>query len=360
MTHDTETSSSNLNEIANAAAELAELRETADGILAQAWTVERTRELLDGPDAAFDSAIWDTVAELGWRDVLVPETNGGGGGSLRELCVLTEAAGAAALPVPLATAAAAAWCTDRCCNGISLILDDLSADAVLSGSGVTGRWPLVPYGAVADQLVVLAQQDGEPVLGTVDPDSAGVKREVQRPLDHSPAACITLESAPFEPISSGPDAAHRYRSATWRARLATVAELTGIASAANQAAIDYANVRVTFGRPIGTRQAIKHRLVDQRSAIEVARALVNRAADACEADSHDAEALVSLAVFWAIDSLRRVPEGATQVFGGIAYTWEHNAHVHLRRAATCAATLGPRAHYRAIVAQWLKGADAQR
>ena len=106
-------------------------------------------------------------------------------------------------------------------------------------------------------------------------------------------------------------------------------------------------------RPIGSFQAIKHRLVDQRSAIEVGRALVNRAADACDRTTPTPTALVSLAAFWAIDSLRAVPEGATQVFGGIAYTWEHEAHVHLRRAATVAAALGPRAEHRQAITDWL-------
>ncbi len=80
----------------------------------------------------------------------------------------------------------------------------------------------------------------------------------------------------------------------------------------------------------------------------------SRFADACQLEHPDADALLSLTAFWAIDSLRRVPEGATQVFGGIAYTWEHEAHVHLRRAATRVATLGSRAQHRAVVCDWIR------
>jgi acyl-CoA dehydrogenase len=140
-----------------------------------------------------------------------------------------------------------------------------------------------------------------------------------------------------------------------RAWVAQVAELVGIASAANEAAVEYAKQRTAFGHPIGVFQAIKHRLVDQRCAIEVGRALVNRAADACQHGHPDAAALASLAAYWGIDSLRAVPEGATQVFGGIAYTWEHYAHVHLRRAAGAAAGLGGRAYHRDAVTRWLNG-----
>jgi alkylation response protein AidB-like acyl-CoA dehydrogenase len=348
VTHDGELP---LNEIADSATELAELRNTADDILSHAWTVERTRGLLDGSEPAFDAGLWRTVVELGWPDVLISERRGGGGAGIRELCVLTEAAGAIALPVPLASVASAAWCADHCVEGISLVLEDVGA--TLSEGEVTGSWPLVSFGAVAQQLIVLARGDGDPMLGVVEAAGAGVRRQPQQPLDHNPASSITLDGATLLPMSSGSDAVERHGKAMMRDRLATIAEVIGIASAANDAAVEYAKVRTTFGRPIGCRQAIKHRLVDQRSVVEVARALVNRAADACELDHPDAEALVSLAAFWAIDSLRRVPEGATQVFGGIAYTWEHDAHVHLRRAASRIAGLGSRSLHRTVVARWL-------
>ncbi len=341
-----------LTDAADSAAELAELRSAADDILAQAWSVERTRRLLDDAGGSYDADACKTVVDLGWPDVMVSASSGGGGGGLRELCVLAEAVGAVAVPVPLVSMAAAAWCEDRCARGVTLLLDD--ARAIVTDSGVTGNWPLVPFGTVADRLLVIAYRDGDPVLGFVEANGPGVRRDAQRPLDRSPAGRIALENAPLEPIASGVEASKRHRDALFRVQLATVSELIGIASAANQSAVDYAKVRVTFGRPIGSRQAIKHRLVDQRSAIEVARALVNRAADACERDHPETEALVSLAVFWAIDSLRKVPEGATQIFGGIAYTWEHDAHVHLRRAATCVALLGSRAHHRGVVARWLQ------
>lgn len=349
MTRDPEPS---LQDIADTAAQLAQLRTTADELLGRIWSVERTRELLDGPGPSFDEDLWKVVAEMGWPDVLVADAQGGGGGGLRELCVLVEAAGAAALPVPLAAVAAAKWCEQRCSDGVTLALDD--TDAKVNGDSVSGGWPAVPFGGAADRLLVLGRQDGDSILGVVDANGPGVRRESERPLDHNPAASIALVDAPLRAVATGATAIRRYHDAVNRMRLATVAELVGIASAANDAAVEYAKMRFTFGRPIGTRQAIKHRLVDQRTVIEIARALVNRAADACELQHPDADPLLSLAVFWAVDSLRRVPEGAIQVFGGIAYTWEHDAHVHLRRAATRVALLGPRDRHRAVVAAWLR------
>jgi alkylation response protein AidB-like acyl-CoA dehydrogenase len=342
------TKPSSLDEIAAATAELTELRRSADEFLRRAWSVEHTRRLLGGIAPAFDRALWISVCDMGWADVLVGESSGGGGGSLRQLCVLTEAVGDATAPVPLAATAAARWCAQQCFDDIALLLDK---PATQSSSGVSGRWPLVPYGDIATRMLVLAVDGDETVLGLVDAEH--YKRESVRPLDHTPAARITMDDAPFQVIAAGAEAIARHQQSLFRMRLASTAELIGVAAAANQAAVEYAKVRVAFGRPIGAFQAVKHRLVDQRAAIEVGRALVNRAADACESDSAEGPALVSLAVFWAMDSLRAVPEGAIQVFGGIGYTWEHQAHVYLRRAASLAATLGSRQEHRDVVTAWL-------
>lgn len=343
-------SRSSLGEIAQSAEELAQLRASADAILRKAWSPQAFRGLLDGSGPVFDPKLWQTVADAGWSDVLVSEAAGGGGGGLSQLCVLTEAAGAASAPVPLAMAAAAGWCEDRCSDGIVLLLPERGE---YTAEGISGVWPLVPFGAVATRLLVCAGTGHGTVLGAIDPAGAGVVREPVTPLDHNPAARITLDRAPIQILETGERAGRRHRDAAVRGEIAGVAELAGIASAANDAATEYAKMRVAFGRPIGAFQAIKHRLVDQRCAIEVGRALVNRAADACEHGHPDAPALASLAAFWGIDALRAVPEGATQVFGGIAYTWEHDAHVHLRRAASVAANLGSRARHRELVAGWL-------
>lgn len=343
-------SPSPLSDIAQSAEELARLRAAAEGILRKAWSPQAFRSLLDGPGPVFDPKLWQTVTEAGWADVLVSDARGGGGGGMCELCVLAEAAGAASAPVPLAMAAAAGWCEDRCADGVNLLLLERGEHAA---TGVSGLWPLVPYGAVATRLLVCAGTGDATVLGAVERTAPGVLCEPVTPLDHNPAARITFNNAPIQVIESGECAGRRHREAGLRSFVAQVAELVGIASAANDAATQYAKLRVAFGRPIGAFQAIKHRLVDQRCAIEVGRALVNRAADACQQQHPDAAALVSLAAFWGIDALRAVPEGATQVFGGIAYTWEHDAHIYLRRAASAAANLGPRAYHREVVARWL-------
>lgn len=344
------TTDASLEEIADAAAALGELRTAAHEILARAWSPERSRALLGRDEPAFDEDLWSTVRSLGWCDVLVPEAAKGGGATLAELCVLAEEAGAAAAPVPLVSTAAAAWLEGRCVEGTPLLL---AGDGRIDNGAVSGLWRAVPFGAVATRLLLHAGTGDDAVVVAVDARGPGVQLEPVRALDHGPAATVELTDAPAEILARGSDADDRLARATRIAQLATVAELIGVAAAANAAACEYAKVRVTFGRPIGTYQAIKHRLVDQRAAIEVARALVARAAHAHDRDHPDAEALTSLASFWAVDTLRTVPEGALQVFGGIGYTWEHDAHVHLRRAACLTAALGRRAAHRDVVAAWL-------
>lgn len=346
-----------LDDIADSTAELKELRGVAEHVFRRAWSTDAYLRLLDGPNPAFDPTLWDSVQDLGWPDLLVDPAAGGGGGNLAQLCVLAETTGGAAAPVPLVAVAAARWCGQQCSGGIDLVLPQ---PAVCDHEGLSGEWAVVPYGAVADRLVILGTGDGgTAVLASVAAGDLEVAREAVQPLDHNPAARIRLDGAHFDVLAHGAPAVRRHAEAVLRARLAGTAELVGIASVAADDATEYAKTRVAFGHPIGQFQAIKHKLVDQRADLEVARALVRRAAQAGDRDEPDFAARVSLAAYFGITKLRAVTEGAVQVFGGIAYTWEHQAHAHLRRAACAAASLGSRSNHRAVVVQWLRDRDGR-
>ena len=348
----TSESSPSFDEIAEEAAELRVLKATAAAVLTRAWPPGSYRNMLGGPVPAFPTDLWATLVNLGWVDVLVSGEHGGGGSSLSHLCALTEAAGSALAPTPLAAAAAAAWCEGKTADGTSLVLP---AAGELSDGKISGRWPVVPYGGVAQRLLCLASDTGgNHVLAAVDANGLGSTVDAVVPLDRNPAARVTLAHAPAAIVLRGPDAVARHHAALMRARLAAMSELIGVADAANAAASDYARTRVAFGRPIGSFQAVKHRLVDQRTAIEVGRALLHRAAAAVERRHPDRSPLASLALFWAIDALRSIAEGAIQVFGGIGCTWEHDAHAYLRRSACLVASLGSRAEHRANVVSWLR------
>ncbi|GAA1738625.1 hypothetical protein GCM10009681_06740 [Luedemannella helvata] len=339
-------------ELADRAAELAQLRASADAVLARAWSASAARDLLDTAGPAYEPALWTTVVELGWPEVMVDADAGGGGAGVRELCVLSEACGYAAAGLPLAATAAAMWAEGGCADGIAVVLPQ---PGQLAAGAVSGSWPAVAYAQVAARLLVLGDDAGTPVLCAVSASAPGVRRTPVVPIDHNPAANVEFDGAPCTLLAEGEEAVRRHREAVRRMMLGEIAELVGVAAAANAAAVDYAGTRVAFGKPIGTFQAVKHRLVDQRADIEVGRALVARAADAVDRARPDAAAIASLAAFWALDRLVHVPEGAVQVFGGIGYTWEHQAHVHLRRAARLAMSLGGRAAHRGVAAGWLHG-----
>jgi alkylation response protein AidB-like acyl-CoA dehydrogenase len=344
-----------LLELARAVEHLAELRESVDGLLAKEWSPERSRDLLDGDGPTWGVELWRQLRELGWSELLVD-------GTVADFCVVAEAIGASTAPVPFVTAAVATWAgVPRTSDGGTAVVvpgrmvADTTAD---DGVVLTGEALLVPYADVADRLLVSARvPDGDDVVVALTADRDGVARDRLRTLDVAPAATVALQdvvASGDEVVAIGSAGTALAREAELRLTLGWTAELTGVAAGANDAAVEYAKQRIAFGRPIGQFQAIKHRLVDQRAAIEVSRALVGRAAIALDTDASERAALVALAAFWAGDSLRAVPEGALQVFGGIGYTWEHVAHVYLRRAAVLTALLGPRAAHRDTAADWLR------
>lgn len=332
-----------LDELAAQAEHRTELRAAADRVLADAWSTDAAIAALDAPEA-WPTKLWGTIADLGWPDVLSTD----GGGTIGDLCVLLEAAGAAAAPVPLGTCGVAAFAESRDAEHVTVVADGAPVPVGADGAPVRATWPFVEYGQVARRVLLpISLADGSAGVGAVDLDHPSVEVRAVRPLDRGPAATIALHDAPVEVLAVDAGAVQQ------RLLVARAAELVGVASGANAAAAAYAKERTTFGKPIGTYQAIKHRLVDQRVAVEVARALVARAADAVERGSGDAAGVTALAAFWATDALRRVPEGAIQVFGGIGYTWEHPAHLFLRRAAVLTALLGPAARHRPAAIAWL-------
>jgi alkylation response protein AidB-like acyl-CoA dehydrogenase len=342
-----------LLELARSVEHLSELRASVDDVLTKEWSAERSRELLDADGPTWAIELWARLCDLGWSDLLVD-------GTVADFCVVAEAVGAATAPVPFVTAAVARWTAGPVHARTTVVVPGASVAARTPDDGIalSGDQILAPYADVAERLVVSARgENADHVVAIVDAHARGVDRDPLLTLDVAPAAHVKLRDVAVSPedvVAIGAGGSALAHEAELRLTLGWTAELTGVAAAANDAAVEYARHRIAFGRPIGQFQAIKHRLVDQRAAIEVSRALVGRAAMALDANATDRAALVALAAFWAGDSLRAVPEGAMQVFGGIGYTWEHVAHVYLRRAAVLTALLGPRAAHRDTAVDWLR------
>jgi alkylation response protein AidB-like acyl-CoA dehydrogenase len=285
-------------------------RECPPKVVRDAWTNDTGR-----------SGLWSRLGELGVLGVLAPEAHGGLGGDFLDLVLLLEEAGRAALPEPLVEHAAVAV----------PVLEH--PDAAAAGAAtVTVRLPasgLVPYADSAD-LVLL--DDGTPVppeeLGLQpQPSVDGSRRlfSIRRPH------CDTEKRA-FD-----------------RGALGTAGVLLGLAQHMLDLSVAYAKERHQFGVPIGSFQAIKHKLADVRLALEFAQPVVYRAAYSVARDDSDQSVHVSMAKAYVSEAALLSARHALQVHGAIGYSFEHDLHLWMKRAWSLAAAWGDAAWHRARV-----------
>lgn len=327
-----------------------------------------------GPDRA-----WRALTELGWQAVGVEEKAGGGGGGLLDLAVVLTEAGRSLLPLPLVSTAGLAGAFlhatgergrphrqriaagDACTlalHGGSDELRQAGDEARLAHGLLQGERQVVTDAGAATWLVVPVTSAGEHHLAVVRATeaviSAGPGIDPSRPL-HT----VTFDDS--EPVDVIPlDLSSAYD----RAATALAAELVGLADGALHQAVGQALTREQFGKPIGSFQAIKHRLADCYVATERARSLLFAAAAAC--DDQDAPAAVrartvSMAKAAAGDAALFTTAANVQLHAAIAMTGEHTALGFLRRARQGAALLGnSNAHLRAagrsFIAEVIHGA----
>jgi alkylation response protein AidB-like acyl-CoA dehydrogenase len=343
----------------------------------------------------YDAKLWRTVAaEIGIAGLLIPEPLGGAGASYRELATAAERFGAAVAPIPylgsaaVATAAllsaarsSAAESKDDGRGPVSpaaALLRQL-ADGSLTAALVTevtvrpdapfpvlarvaGQGPIagtvrlrgiVP--SVADALpadVLLVPADGVPSgLYLVEAGAPGVHRTPLVSLDMTRQLCdVTLDDAPARQVAVGAaaDAAVKAGLAAGAAMLA--AEQLGLAQYCLDITLGYVRERRQFGRQIGSFQALKHRLADLWTAVSLARAASRYAAACLAADDPDAPVAVALAKSACCEAAVRAAEECVQMHGGIGFTWEHPAHLYLKRAKAASVAFGTPGAHRASLA----------
>ena len=139
-----------------------------------------------------------------------------------------------------------------------------------------------------------------------------------------------------------------------RAKTALAAEMCGAAAASLTLSVEYAKIRKQFDRPIGSFQAIQHKLADMKVALETARSLVYYAGWALDTGAEDARLAAAMAKAYAGDACTRVIADAIQVHGGIGFTWEHDLHLYFKRVEAGALSYGSATHNRELVAQLLE------
>ncbi|MGB7358685.1 MAG: acyl-CoA dehydrogenase [Mycobacterium sp.] len=321
-----------------------DLAEAAGGQLTRLATLTTARASLEG-GSTHPSDIWSAAAELGWTGLAVGEDVGGSGFGLAELAVVLECQGRQLCPGPFLPTVAASVVIDRCApqplraeflpglaGGETVAALGVSGSvAVGSDLVVTGECPAVLGAPDADVLVLIAGDD----VVIVPAGTEGVTISGLDALDTTrTVGSVVLHdvTVPTERVLRG-----AARNARTVFRILASAEAVGVSWAALDMAVDYAKVREQFGRTIGTFQAVKHHAANMLVAAEVATAATWDAARADDLDSAWFAAAVAAA--HAIHAQVFNAQNNIQLHGGIGYTWEHDAHLYLRRARMLAALM---------------------
>ncbi|HET6774707.1 MAG TPA: acyl-CoA dehydrogenase [Acidimicrobiales bacterium] len=311
------------------------LAATASDFLAKHGARAAARALLEEPTERLPP-FWDELRTVGWLGLHVPEEHGGSGYGLPELVVVVEELGRAVAPGPFvpsviasAVLAAAAPADIAAQHLPGLAGGDTTGAAALGGDvelrdgAAYGSAGVVLGGGLADILLVPAGDD----VAVIDARGDGVEVEVPANLDPTRrSARVTLDGAQAQVLPSA------RQVQVDLARTIIAAEATGVARECTERAAEYAKVREQFGRPIATFQAVKHHCANMLVSAELATAAVWDAARAAATGGDQLSLTAAMAATLALPAADQNAQLNIQVHGGIGFTWEHDAHLYLRRA----------------------------
>jgi alkylation response protein AidB-like acyl-CoA dehydrogenase len=289
----------------------------------------------------YDENLWTGVKNQGWTGISVPETAGGAGLGFVELAVVMEEFGYACAPSPLLSNTAAAILVNSAGSEAQKAtwLHGLATGERRGAVGVVGAdgSAIVPDAEGADILVLV---DGETAALV---DGPGAQVEALTVIDPT-RRFFRVRARRTEPLPG--DVA----GALERIEVALSAELVGVGQRAMEMAVEYAKHRHQFGRPIGAYQAVSHRCAEMLLEVESARSATYFAAWAADADLVALPVAASVAKAAAAEMGWKVAAAALQVHGGIGFTWEHDLHFFLKRAAAGARMFGSASGHRDRVA----------
>ncbi|MGW0761688.1 acyl-CoA dehydrogenase family protein [Streptomyces sp. NPDC002814] len=359
-----------------------ELRRTVRAFLADTSPETEVRRLMETPEG-FDRALWRRMGtELGLQGLAVPEEYGGAGCGPVEVGVVMEESGRSLLCAPFLASAVLATTTLLRCDDedarkrllpglasgelvgtLALTEDSARWDAAgvcLTARESAGSWRLSGHktfvldGATADVVLTVART-GDDGIGVfcVDGDAPGLTRTPLPTMDPTRRqARLDYDDVPATLLRAhGDDGWRLVAEVLDRAAVALAAEQVGVAGQALDMAVEYAKVRHQFGRPIGSFQAVKHLLADVLLEVESARAAAHYALLAADAEDPELPAVASLAKAFCSDACLQATAENIQVHGGIGFTWEHPAHLYLKRAKTSQLLFGDPAYHRERLAQ---------
>jgi alkylation response protein AidB-like acyl-CoA dehydrogenase len=340
----------------------------------------------------YDEGLWASVAaDLGCAGLLIPEGYGGAGASYREAAAAAEALAAFVAPVPflgsavVATAAllsvtAGAGETSASVRAVADLLGRLAAGettAALAIPFATAPGASYPTSVrlagtrpgdategiarlrgmvtgVADALpagLLLVPADGVPRgLYLVDVAASGVAKRPVVSLDMTRQLCdLSFDDAPAMLIASGPVASRAVDVALAAGAGVLASEQVGLAQQCLDMTVGYVKERRQFARPIGSFQALKHRLADLWVEVTQARAAARYAAACLATDDPDAKVAVALAQAYCSEVAVHAAQECVQLHGGIGFTWEHPAHLYLKRAKADSIAFGTADAHRAAL-----------
>ena len=345
----------------------------------------------------YDDKLWEAVAaDVGCAGLLIPERDGGAGASYREAAAAAEVLGAHVAPVPflgsavvataalLSVAAGAPATTGtpftpaRAAADLLAKMADGGVTAALAVPFATGPGSAFPasvrvaalrsgdaasgvsrlrgmVAGVADALpagVLLVPADGVPHgLYLVDVAAEGVGKAPVTSLDMTRQLCdLSLDDAPATLIASGAAAERAVDAALAAGAAVLAAEQLGLAQRCLDMTIAYVKERKQFARLVGSFQALKHRLADLWVSITQARAASRYAAACLASGDPDAKVAVALAKAYCSDVAVNAAQECVQLHGGIGFTWEHPAHLYLKRAKADSIGFGTADAHRATLA----------
>ncbi|HWL97752.1 MAG TPA: acyl-CoA dehydrogenase family protein [Nocardioidaceae bacterium] len=354
-----------------------DLRSSVRALLRDRCAPESVVGVYDGQPPAPD--LWPALGrDLGLAGLLVPEDLGGAGATAREAGVVLEELGRAAAPVPFLTGSVLA------ATALARVRDDRVLPKVAAGEQTAalvlplatppgppgqpgglrgsvrreagrlhGRVTSVADAGAADLLVVPVEGSGGLELHHVDPGDGGVAVRAVPSMDMTrPLADVELDGA--ESVVLADDAGPAVEAALTAAAALLASEQLGVAEWCLESTVAYVRERKQFGRPVGSFQALKHRLADLWLEIASARAAARYAAgvvaDHGEEDTGEVATAAALAQAYCSGVAVHAAEECVQLHGGIGMTWEHPAHLYLKRAKADEIAFGTAAMHRAALA----------
>ena len=353
------------------------LRTSARQFLERECPPDMVHRWSDDPQG-YSPDLWQKMAALGWMGLVLPEAYGGSGLSFVDLTILMEEMGRVLLPTPFFSSIALGALTlletgsdgqrqqmlPRLVRGetkvcVALIEADgrydprgISMRASIRGNRITlnGTKLFVVDAHVSDYVICVARTRGgrDPSSGIslfmLDMTSPGIACTPLVSIDQTRRLCevsFTRVVVSLDAMLGGRDAAWpTLQRALDKATVALCAEMVGGAEKAMEMCVDYGKTRVQFGRPIGSFQAVKHKIADMKVWVENAKSVVHYAAWAVDGDVPEASRAASMAKAYCSEMYTQVTADGIQVHGGVGFTWDHPMHLYFKRAKSSEVLLG--------------------